>query len=234
MAVCNECQVPLRPGARICDHCGTRVQQKRKKTKIIYFIPIVAIGLALTLGYLASLLWGSVDLNKVPEKVQEEIVEESPENYRYAHSIINIRAGRSTEFDIVSKISRGDTVKLDSIEGSWAIVLDEYDLKRGYVYEKVLRSYPLPDFEVLDWTWAPDPEFDGGEGAVVFTATVQNNTGKIEPALKVEFTTYDANNKILTSDFMFINDLQPGEVKADTAYTTYFGREKTAILEVKP
>lgn len=272
MAACSECQVELRIGARVCDHCGTRVRRSNNKKSLM--IPVVSVTLIALVAYLVVLFINAISPE---ESIGGTVAEESPpaiktvagntvdnpiaaaakpalqgsvqqtaipnelpgnsafmKYNRYAYTNLNVRAGRGTEFEVLTQLKRGQPVKLDSIANGWAIAMDEDGNKIGYVFERLLRSYPIPDLEVLNWEWTVDPEFDGGEGAIMFSATVRNNTPVMKPTIKLACVTYDVNGKILDADYMFLNDVQPGGAATDSIFVTFLGREKTATLLITP
>lgn len=101
----------------------------------------------------------------------------------------------------------------------------------GYVRAAAVRHQRPQPLDVESWTWYKDPEF-GGDGAVIWSAMVRNNTGVYVENAQVEFTSYDASGQIVDTDFGYATGLSPGGTASVKGYATYFGRERRAEIRV--
>lgn len=82
--------------------------------------------------------------------------------------------------------------------------------------------------EIVNWNWRTDPHF-GGKGTILWNAQVRNNSDKYIESVRLELTTYDASNKLVTTAFTFVEAIPPG---GDESYATYYGTEERAGVQV--
>lgn len=85
--------------------------------------------------------------------------------------------------------------------------------------------------EIVNWNWRTDPHF-GGKGTILWNAQVRNNSDKYIESVRLELTTYDASNKLVTTAFTFVEAIPPGETRSDESYATYYGTEERAGVQV--
>jgi len=151
---------------------------------------------------------------------------------RYAHSTINIREGAGKNYRVTGQLKSGDSVEVNSISNKWAEVATGGTVK-GYVYEPLLKHNPLPSLEIVDWNWYTDSDF-GADGAVIWNVGVRNNTNRYVEKIRVKFSTYDANDKLITAHSVYVRGLSPGGTVTAQSYATYFGREKAGRIRIVP
>lgn len=146
---------------------------------------------------------------------------------RYAYETINIRAGRSTDYEIVGKLYRGDVVVVDSLKDDWVKVYRN-GISRGYVFNELLKEHPIPSYEIVSWDWQKKPD----SLIVTFNATIRNNTPLRKDDVTVEFTTFDSSGKKVVSERTRVTDLPPGETASGKGHVKYFGTEEEATVSV--
>jgi hypothetical protein len=112
----------------------------------------------------------------------------------------------------VGQLTRGESVRIGSVRDGWAPVLNTRGDTTSYVYAELLERSPLPPLEISDWNWRADRNF-GTRGAVIYNVSVRNNTNEYVPRVRVEFTTYDANERMVTTTFTFVSAIPPGGVR---------------------
>jgi hypothetical protein len=84
--------------------------------------------------------------------------------------------------------------------------------------------------QVVSSNWRPDPAF-GGEGAIIWTVEVQNNSS-LEIFAQVDFVTYDAEGKILDYDFTFVGPIPPGGRAAGEGLADLHGTEANVNYQI--
>jgi uncharacterized protein YgiM (DUF1202 family) len=245
MKYCNNCGNQLRDEARFCDKCGASSesssstnaspspspQKKITKSKKSHKKLIVAIIIIIGMFIIYNL---AKEKSKSPDSYgTTSNYKKNTQITKYVHKPVNVREGRSTKFKIVGKLSRGEKVKVDSLDQGWLIVYDPSNNKMGYASAKLLKDAPIPPFEVVTWNWRKDPNF-GTKGAIIYTVEVRNNTNKYVSSLRVDFATYDKNGNVMDATFLYVSGLQPGGTSSDKSYATYFGNEKKASIRIDP
>lgn len=227
---CKECKQNVSSKAKKCPHCGAPI--KARTSPLAWFFLIVL--LVMIFGYLLSdndkPLKSSYYNTRHETNSHQDIPE--PKDARYVHSTINIRSGPGMKHPVVGKLQRGEVVNVLSENDGWATILMQENAK-GFIFAELLKPYPIPPVEVVDWNWYPDPDF-GTDGTIVWNVKLRNNTSKYLEDVKVEFSTYDANGKLITSGFSYVHGLSPGGTATDKSYETFFGTEKTANIRVVP
>lgn len=146
---------------------------------------------------------------------------------RYAYETINIRAGRSTDYEIVGKLYRGDFVVVDSLKDDWVKVYRN-GVGKGYVFNELLKEHPIPSYEIVSWDWQKEPD----SLIVTFNATIRNNTPLRKDYVTVEFTTFDSSGEKVASERTRVIDLPPGETASGKGSVTYSGTEENAAVHV--
>lgn len=149
-----------------------------------------------------------------------------PTETRYVHSTVNVRAEPTTDSDIIEELGRGAdvTVMADSLENEWVPVRRDREVY-GYVYADLLEDGPLPDTEIVDFTWRSDPSF-GTDGTIRWVVEVRNNTNRYVDAVRVRFSTYDAQDNIISSTFAYVNNITPGGTSSNESFADYYGTEE--------
>ena len=222
---CKECGHEVSKRADKCPSCGAPI---KKKTSILSWLLLLFL-IFVFIGYLADT--DTTNRSSSTSRVSG-VADTPPKDIRYAHRTINIRKGPGKNYEVVGQLRRGDSIEVTRVEKKWAKV-SIAGIPKGYVYEPLLKSSPLPPLEIADWNWYTDPSF-GVDGAVIWNVEVRNNTSKYIEYVKVEFSTYDANDKLITSDFTYVKGLPPGGTATAKSYATYFGEEKTGRIRIVP
>jgi hypothetical protein len=151
---------------------------------------------------------------------------------KYAHTTINIREGRGTNFDVATQMQRGDRVRVapDSSRDGWTAVFSGRN-HLGYVSEEILEDRPLPRVEVADWNWRSRPDF-GTRGTIEYTVSLRNNTDQYIDQIRVNFESYDASGSIITSTFSYVTGIPPYGTSSTSSYATYYGTEQRARISI--
>lgn len=102
----------------------------------------------------------------------------------------------------------------------------------GWVSTKVLETKPIPLVEITSWNWVKDRNF-GTNGSIIWTVEVRNNTGGPIQSVKLNLTTYDTADNVLTSDFTYVSGIPAGSTRSIKSYATYFGTEEKARVSVE-
>jgi hypothetical protein len=89
----------------------------------------------------------------------------------------------------------------------------------------------LAAVKVDDWNWGADPEF-GSRGAIKWNVNVRNVSDRYVQSVKVELTTFDRANKLIASDFTYVDAIPPGGTRSVEATGDYYGNEANATLQV--
>lgn len=89
----------------------------------------------------------------------------------------------------------------------------------------------LGSVEVASWNWKADPGF-GNKGAVRWNVEVKNTSQRYIESVRVEITTYDRDDRIVTSDSSYVSGIPPGESRSDQSFATYYGTEDRAAVRV--
>lgn len=223
---CKVCDQQVSSNAASCPACGAPVKRKGLH-------PLISISvIALVLIYI-------VRAADSPQKVQRAAAEAGAKKPRvtreteaifYATKDVNIRSGPSTADPVVGRLARRDTIKcvVRPPEEQWLPCGDN-----KWVHGDFLGvGYP-PAVEVQSSKFHIDKEF-AGEGAVVWTANVRNFSDQYIEKVRVEFTTFDDSDRIVTTDVGFASGLAPGGSAATKGYATYFGTEVKGSVRVTP
>jgi hypothetical protein len=229
LQACRECGKQVSTDAPTCPHCGTRRPATRSGMSPLAIGCLGLLGIAV-LGGIFSSDSGSSPRSDANLLTTPEAASSSSRATRYAHRAVNVRAKPSTQAAVATKLQRGATVEVDSLQGGWWVAFRGAD-RLGYVADEALESGPIPPVEVADWNWVKDPDF-GTDGAVIWTVEIRNNTGEYLQSVRVDFTSYDASDRLVTTAFMYINGIPPGGKRSGQSYATYFGTEKRAKVDI--
>jgi len=85
--------------------------------------------------------------------------------------------------------------------------------------------------EITQWNWRKDPTF-GTKGAIRWNVEVRNKSSKNLESVKVEFTTFDRNNKLIATTFSYVSAIPPGETRSDASFADIFGTEESATIKI--
>jgi len=85
--------------------------------------------------------------------------------------------------------------------------------------------------EVADWNWGKDPDF-GTNGTIKWNVQIRNTSSRNVESVRVEFTTYDAAGKLVSTTFSYVRSIPPGGTRADNSYADLFGTESRAQVQV--
>lgn len=217
---CKECEQEISKSADKCPNCGA---PQKKKTSPVTWTVLVFIVLVWIVGLSSNSQNNHTRVSTKPTPSKSVVL-------MYAHSPINVRQGAGKQHEIIDKLKRGDAVILEDIENKWAKVKLDNN-KIGYVYAPLLKKHPVPPLEIADWNWHTDPDF-ALRGSVIWNVEVRNNTDQYIGLVKVEFSTYDSSDKLITSDFTYVKGLSPGGTATGKGYATYFGQEKTGRIRI--
>jgi hypothetical protein len=85
----------------------------------------------------------------------------------------------------------------------------------------------LASVEIADWNWHADPSY-GSHGTVRWNVEVRNKSTRNVRSARVEFATYDAEGKLVTSTFTYVDAIPAGGTRGDNSFAEFYGTEKTA------
>jgi uncharacterized protein YgiM (DUF1202 family) len=171
------------------------ISTKGETIKIFLIVIVFVIGLVLIIYTYPSIVAYIESHDYVENK-------EGALRLRYAYETINIRAGRSTDFDIVGKLYRGDMVVVDSLKDDW-VKIYKTGISRGYVFYELLKEDPIPNYEIVSWGWQKEPD----SLVVRFNISVRNNTRAPKDYVIVEFTTFDTTGNVVATERTRVIDL---------------------------
>jgi len=221
---CKECGNEVSKNAESCPKCGAPIRKKPTQYGCGTLILLIIVGFVL-IG-----VFSSNDSNRISYTASNNKTTNSYRDIRYAHKTINIREGAGKSHKVVGQLKRGDAVEVKEVQNKWAKI-SVGGVEKGYVYEPLLKYNPIPPLEIADWNWYSDSGF-GVNGAVIWNVEVRNNTSRYIELVKVEFSTYDSSDKLITTDYTYVKGLSPGGTATAKSYATYFGREKTGRIRI--
>lgn len=128
---------------------------------------------------------------------------------------------------IASYDDSGDTVR-QSVANTGTAQQTTYP--SSYTTPEPVEKIPV---KIESWNWYTDSDY-GTKGSVRWTVEVKNISDTYIDNVKVKFATYDANGKIITSEFTYVDGLAPGGTSVRSSFATYFGTEKTAKIWIEP
>lgn len=92
-------------------------------------------------------------------------------------------------------------------------------------------SAALSGVKLSSWSWDADPAF-GTSGAIRWRSAVQNLTDRPIARVKIEFSSFDADGKLLTSSASYVRAIPPLGMRTDEALADLYGTEATARAEI--
>jgi hypothetical protein len=105
-------------------------------------------------------------------------------------------------------------------------VVGSSDLQPGHDVSSAAQSA-----QITDWNWQPDPTF-GTNGTIKWNVSVKNISDKPISMARVEFSTYDAAGKLITTTFTYVHAIPPGETRSDNSYADLYGNEAKANVQL--
>lgn len=85
--------------------------------------------------------------------------------------------------------------------------------------------------EITDWNWRKDPSF-GTDGTIRWNVQVKNNSSRYFDSVHVEFTTYDASQRLVSSTFTYVEAIPPRGRRSASSYADLYGTETKATIQV--
>jgi len=225
---CKECGHEVAASAATCPNCGVKHPARTGISTgagCLIIVAIVIVGGLLIDTDSTSAPAVSTPRSAGPGSVSGRVT-------KWAHNAVNVRSGRSTSRSVVTQLRRGESVQVDSLVNGWFRVF-RGGQPIGYTAASVLQDGPIPPYEIVSWNWQKDPGF-GTDGAVIWNVEVRNNTSQYVSLLRVNFATYDANGRLIESDFTYVRGLSPGGTASTKSYATYYGREERARISIDP
>lgn len=89
----------------------------------------------------------------------------------------------------------------------------------------------LSSVSLASWNWEKDPSY-GTQGAIRWRAAIENRTDRPIQRVKVEFSTYDGSNRLITSTADFIRAIPPQGFGSMESTADLYGTEATAQARV--
>lgn len=154
---CPECKEQVSDKAETCPNCGLPELKANlksgKKTKVSSCLGCLIV----VMGSLIAIV---IVLQLTPEQPSIDVPRDSRIQL-YAHSHINVRSGRSTDFPVIDKLVPGQSVLGDSLISDWYRI-GRGEQSPGYVLAKLLSRNP-PEIEVT-------PGKTGGGGQAEYSS----------------------------------------------------------------
>ena len=101
----------------------------------------------------------------------------------------------------------------------------------GQIGSRGTSAADLASVRISDWSWEADPDF-GTRGTIKWRVVVQNLTQRAIDNVKVDFSSYDRQGRLLTSTFTYVNAIPPGGSRTDESFADLYGTEVRATAEV--
>ena len=84
---------------------------------------------------------------------------------------------------------------------------------------------------IIDSNWHKDPTFTR-EGIIKWNVQVKNISSRYIRNVEVEFSTYETNGRMISTDFTYVSAIPPGESRATESYADLYGTESRATLKI--
>jgi len=101
----------------------------------------------------------------------------------------------------------------------------------GQIGSRGASATELSSVRMSDWSWEADPAF-GTRGTIKWRVVVQNLTQRAIDNVKVDFSSYDREGRLLTSTFTYVNAIPPGGSRSEESFADLYGTEARAAAEV--
>jgi zinc-ribbon domain len=93
------------------------------------------------------------------------------------------------------------------------------------------NSANLDAAEITQWNWRKDPSF-GTKGTIRWNVEVHNKSSQNIQNVKVEFTTFGRDRKLIATTFTYVSAIPPGATRADASYADFYGTEESATIKI--
>jgi hypothetical protein len=104
------------------------------------------------------------------------------------------------------------------------IVLNEADLAAP-TYSNLAAA------EIVDWNWQKDLSF-GDRGTIKWNVRVRNKSTHNISSVKVDFTTYDAQGRLVSSTFTYVEAIPPGQTRSSNSFADLYRTEEKATVQI--
>ena len=85
--------------------------------------------------------------------------------------------------------------------------------------------------EIIAWNWRKDPSF-GTDGTIKWNVQVKNSSNLYFDNVRIEFTTYDASDRLVSSTFSYVDAIPPGGTRSESSFADLYGTEQRATIQV--
>jgi len=92
-------------------------------------------------------------------------------------------------------------------------------------------SSDLASAEITDWNWSKDPDF-GTHGTIKWNVSVHNVSSRPLRNVRVEFSTYDNEGKLVATTFTYVDAIPPGETRSDNSFADLYRTEVRAEVKI--
>ncbi len=89
----------------------------------------------------------------------------------------------------------------------------------------------LESAEITDWNWIKDPTF-GTKGTIKWNVQVRNKSSRNIRSVKVEFTTFDREGKLVATTFTFVDAIPSGQMRAANSFADFYRTEQRATVRI--
>ena len=188
---------------------------------------LLVIVTVIVLGVYFSSIWDKYNKPKSNNNTNSISKSNSVLVTMYVHKTVNIRNGKGTNTSIVGQLKTNNMVKADISMKDWVEIYMNGESK-GFVFRKLLKSYPLPDYEIISFLWDTYKDY-----TLVWNVKVKNNTLFSKFNTRIEFTTYDINGNKIKSYYSYISELTPKVITTSEAFSgRCFGNEYSAQVKI--
>ncbi|HEX8365340.1 MAG TPA: FxLYD domain-containing protein [Allosphingosinicella sp.] len=101
----------------------------------------------------------------------------------------------------------------------------------GQIGSRGTSTADLSSVRLSDWSWEADREF-GTRGTIKWRVAVQNLTQRAIDNVKVDFSSYDRDGRLLTSTFTYVHAIPPGGSRTEESFADLYGTENRASAVV--
>ena len=157
-------------------------------------------------------------ISNTPEQVRHSTPSRLPSVTKWAHGIVNVRAGRGTIHEVVQTLDRGESVQADSLIDGWYRVLSA-GRALGYVSQTVLQDDPLPryDLKLHDVSFRVT-ERNNTWWRFAWTLDLENKGLMPIAGIEAELQFLDDDGFVIDSDREYSITLRSGERKTVRGY----------------
>ncbi|TKJ41083.1 hypothetical protein CEE37_05295 [candidate division LCP-89 bacterium B3_LCP] len=127
---CRECGHEVTKSAKLCPECGVKNPGMNDDSFAGFALFLIFIFLILAIVIVSN--------NRDGDKAERS----KDLQHKYAHTTINIRSGRSTDFPVIDKIKLGEEVLVDSLIDGWYLIYKS-GIPIGYSAAYLLKNEEL-------------------------------------------------------------------------------------------